>query len=256
MKPIFKYLLLLCLAASGHGASHACGSMCITMAGNQQFTTFRTHIDQSMFDKNMNKRRDENNAPPRKTDGAVSTQDITAKVSYQPDPRISEQVKAQVVDELIAELRKRGRHTADNENALRSALAKIEITDVFAPELKRFGLAPNNTAAAFTAFTSLGFAILNNKNEYPPAQNKALYKQISQALTATRSRSSDTEKQKFAESMYWVAYMNTLDYGNATKGTPGYTIANVKESVTQSMKQFRVNPNEMKFGDNGLEAVR
>lgn len=202
------------------------------------------------------RQRNENDVTQRKASSATGIEDISAKVSYQPDARISEQVKAEVLKELIAELTKRGRYSAENESALRRTFANIQITQIFAPELKKVGLTPNDTAAAFTAFTSLGFAILNNKNEYPPEQNKALYKQISQALAAAPKRSSDAEMQKFAEAMYWMAYMNTIDYGNARNGTPGYTMANVKMSVMQTMKQFRVNPDEIKFGPNGLQPVR
>ncbi len=188
-----------------------------------------------------------------KTNAPSSAPSIPAgQLVYQSDPRVSDQIKRQMLDAIIAEGTKRGRMTQSNAEALRNEFAKIDINKIFAVDTAKIGLKTNDTATALTAFITVGFSIMNDGRMATPAQQKALYVQLQRALLPGK-RTSDIDMQKFSEGLYWTAYINMLDYGNAKNKTPGYTTANVKNSVRQTLKTYNIDPAQMRIGTKGLE---
>ncbi len=176
----------------------------------------------------------------------------TGQLVYQSDPQVSDQVKRKILDAIIAEGNKRGRMTQSNADALRREFAKIEISKLFAEDVTKIGLKTNDTATALTAFVTVSFSIINDGRMATSAQQKALYSQIQRALLPGK-RTPDADMQKFSEGLYWTAYINLLDFANAKKQMPGFTVANVKNSVTQTLKIYNIDPTLLRLGSRGLE---
>jgi hypothetical protein len=265
LKPLLASLALIITLGAATPAQAADFGMMMAMQSIQMQNVILTNsTNKMMFDQQMDRMKQDHNqrygtAKPGSSgsdgnsNGAANSAN---KLTYQPDARVSEQIKKEVLDGLVAEMTKRGRYTADNEKMLRNAMGKIQIAEYFAAELKTVGLVPNDAAAAFTTFVSVGFSVLNDVNEYPAEQNKALYRQIKAVMADSAKSTSDVQLQKFAEMMYWTTFFNVMDYGNAKKETPGYTVQNVKASVAQSMKTLRIDPTVLAFGKSGLQKVR
>ncbi len=264
LKPLLAALALIITLGAAAPAQADFGMMMAMQSIQMQNVILTNSTNKMMFDQQMDRMKQDHNerygtaksgsaGSDGKSNGAANSAN---KLTYQPDPRVSEQIKKDVLDGLVAEMTKRGRYTADNEKLLRREMGKIQIAEHFAGELKTLGLAPNDAAAAFTTFVSVGFAVLNDVNEYPDAQNKALYRQIKAVMADSAKNASNLQLQKFAEMMYWTTFFNVLDYGNAKRETPGYTVQNVKASVAQSMKTLRIDPAVLAFGKSGLQKVR
>ena len=176
------------------------------------------------------------------------------ELTYRPEAKVSAQLKSMILDGMIAESRKRGKYTAQGESQLRSAFAKLSVTEVWKPSLDKLNLEPEDMVAALTTFAVVGFELLDDGKEFPAETNRLVYNQFKSAFAKNPNlaKMPDADRQKFSEACYWVAYVNALDFGNAQKATPGYTLENVKESVRQSMKSFRIDPDVLTINEKGL----
>jgi hypothetical protein len=264
LKPLLASLALIITLGAAPPAHADFGMMMAMQSIQMQNVILTNSTNKMMFDQQMDRMKQDHQQrygaeKPGSAGGGEKingAKNAANKLTYQPDARISEQIKKDVLDGLVAEMTKRGRYTAENEKLLRREMGKIQIAEHFAAELKTVGLVPYDAAAAFTAFVSVGFSVLNDVNEYPSEQNKALYRQIKAVMADSVKGVSDAQLQKFSEMMYWTTFFNVMDYGNAKRETPGYTTQNVKASVAQSMKTLRIDPAVLAFGKSGLQKAR
>ncbi len=184
---------------------------------------------------------------------SASSTDVKVNLGYRADPTISAQMKTSVLDGLIAELKKRGRWTVQNEAKLREAFAKLNVTNAFRDSLKKLKLIPEDMAAAMGVFVVTSFQILNGGAEYPDTTSLAVYNQFKRSFAKIHlAQISSVDRQKFCEALYWVAFMNATDFDNAQKGLPGYTAENVKDSVTQTLVRYKLDPARFTITKQGL----
>jgi hypothetical protein len=261
-----KLLSALVVLGVTQQAAWACG-MCQVQIQNSMFhnqvildsavSQRNMEINNDIVKRDMDKRGGGNSGGRSATGSGDKGSKTSASVdvshlNYAFDPKLSAQFKNKMMQWLLDESRRRGRLNPELEASFKSEFAKLDITNVFVPELSKYGLRPHNTASAVTAFVSVGYAILLDKETLAPTQIKAINRQIAGELALTK-RTSDVDMQKFSEGLYWTAYINALDWGNARNGVPGYTSANVKASVTQTMKQIGLDPEKIRVGNAGLE---
>jgi hypothetical protein len=175
-----------------------------------------------------------------------------ADSSYKPDSKITAQIKGDVLDFMVKESKKRGKHTNELEAKLRAEFAKLNINEVWQPEATKNGLKTEDIVTAITTFTLVGAQVLNDVEEVNKAQVQGTYQKF-KPTASILNKLSNAERQRYAEALYWTAYINTIDYQNAKNGTSGYTKENVKTSVSQSIKHLTpLDPDRLALGANGL----
>ena len=177
-------------------------------------------------------------------------------LTYKPSSKVSTELRNTFVNTLVAEAKKRGSLTPTNEKQLRDGFAKVDIAAEYQKALGPKGYEVTNIVTAMTVYVVQSFQVMDDLTTTSDELDRATYEQFKKAFSKVSAlgKMSDAEKQKFAEGLLWLAAFQDNDLVQAKKGTKGYTLENVKESVKSTLLGFKIDPDKIQLGEKGLEA--
>jgi arginase len=158
----------------------------------------------------------------------------------------SEKVKQDFIDRLVKRGRESGHVQPAQERALRQELGRIEFMATVRKTLQGMGHNPDSLASATAYWLLVNHGIAYGR-ESSNSQNKGVVKQFQRAYSDTPSmrKLSDAQKQEVAETMYWLATLQHLNYQQA-KGDPRARAA-VKAEAIASARAFGVDFERLKL---------
>lgn len=176
-------------------------------------------------------------------------------LTYKPSPKVSNELRALFVGQLITGARQNGTLSAANERQIRDGFARVDIAAEYGKLLKPRGYDVYNVATALTLYVVSSFEVLDGV-QTTDAQDRATYEQFRGALLTIPNvaRMTDTDKQKFAEGLMWLTAFQSNDVEQAQKGTPGYDLGKVKAQIRSTLQGFKLDPDRIRLGEKGLQA--
>jgi len=187
---------------------------------------------------------------------AVSSKPVSDKLlTYKPSSKVSADIRNTFINGLVAQGQKTGTLTLALEKQVRDGFSKVDIAAEYQKLLGPKGYDVYNVVTAMTLYVVSAFQILDDL-ETTDATDRAIYEQFKKAFGGVPAvaKMSDADKQNFAEALMWLTAFQANDLEQAKKGTNGYTLENVKESVSSSLKGFKIDPERIQVGEKGLEA--
>lgn len=175
-----------------------------------------------------------------------------ASFAYQRDVSASKANSAKLAAG-IAEVMAGGPNGSPEKKA--QVRANFENQDIAKEMAPRFAAShdPYDMVTALTVFGIVSFEILNPGmvgNRYSAALHQHLRDSYAQ-VPAARSASAQ-QKQRFAESLYWAAYLSSVMYALATKQSNGAALARLQASTREHLKAVRINPDRYTLTAQGL----
>jgi len=187
---------------------------------------------------------------------AVSNKPVSDKLlSFKPSSKVSADIRNTFINGFIAQGQRNGTLTPALEKQVRDGFGKVDIAAEYQKLLGPKGFDVYNVVTAMTLYVVSAFQILDDL-ETTDATDRAIYEQFKKAFGGVPAvaKMSDADKQNFAEALMWLTAFQANDLEQAKKGTNGYTLENVKESVSSSLKGFKIDPERIQVGEKGLEA--
>jgi hypothetical protein len=191
LRLISKTVLTLWAFLSTSAASYACGSMCMTMAANQQFVTHQTHIYKSMNDASMKRRRDGNdsdspspggsrtqassNAPQDAPSGFVKSRSRASAnnnpLPYNRDPALSAKLREEFLAGFMQQI---PGEAAD----MRSIAQQTDLIQIMAGFIQLQGLDSGSMENLIAFWYGQGWAIAHQKPLPTAQQYQAIAAQV------------------------------------------------------------------------------
>ncbi len=177
-----------------------------------------------------------------------------AALTYKPSSKVSSDLRNTMINISIARTQKNGTFTPALEKGVRDIFGKIDIAAEYQKLLKPKGYNVYNVATATTLYIVSAFEILDDM-QTTDATDKMAYDQFKRAFAAVPAvaQMTDEDKQKFAEALMWLTALQTNEFVQAKKGTKGYRLENVRDSVKTALKSFNIDSEKVQVGKKGLE---
>ncbi len=166
---------------------------------------------------------------------------------YKYSPQVSQEVKAQMIDRIVAQA------TSENRAALRKELQQIDMAGTVRTVLKQQGYEPDSVASATTYFILSNYGIAHG-TESTDAQNRAVLKQFEQAFGSMSSMrgTSDAQKQKSAELLYWFATLQHVQWKSVSGNAQARATAAAQ--AREAVKSLGVDFDKLAVTNQGLQA--
>lgn len=175
-------------------------------------------------------------------------------LTYRRDPKLAMDINAKVVETVLNMFRKSGQLTREREAEIRKNFGSRDVSQTFSKQISNAGMQPHDMVTALTMYAMIGYDILSDGRGTSAAQNRALNTHLKSAFAQTPeiAKMNNAARQRFAESLYWLAYLQGVDFALAQKGTPGKSTAEIKADVRRAMKSFRIDPDVYALTAQGL----
>lgn len=166
---------------------------------------------------------------------------------YKYSPQVSQEVKAQMIDRIVAQA------TSENRADLRKELQQIDMVGTVRTVLKQQGYEPDSVASATTYFILSNYGIAHG-TESTDAQNRAVLKQFEQAFGSMSSMrgASDAQKQKSAELLYWFATLQHIQWKSVSGNAQARATAAAQ--AKEAVKSLGVDFDKLAITNQGLRA--
>jgi len=185
---------------------------------------------------------------PRKKTSSIKNLD------FQHNPAISNQVRAEVLQELLQLGQEQGSLAPEQATVMREGLSQININDTVGVALERHGYPKHNLATAIVYWLITHLEIVHN-TEFTEKQKKVVYDSMMVSLgeSLEYKKMKDAEKQKMAEGMLWTALIPHLNWQNARKQGQAYMLKNSADLSRELLKkQLNIDADTITIADQGL----
>ncbi len=171
---------------------------------------------------------------------------------YTPNAQVRQQINQQMIQTLRQQLREKGRLDARAEQELR----RIENTGLIQQlrqALRSDGYEPDSVATAMAYWIVVHYGI-SQQMDLASLRGHALARQLRESLAGDSDMVSKSaaEKQRMAETLYWVGSLQMAQYLEAVQTGNRREISRLANESRISLSQTGVQ-NHIRNGSNGIE---
>lgn len=172
---------------------------------------------------------------------------------YRHSPQVSAQVREEIMRHLIVHGYNKGLMDYEREAELRATLGQTDLVAVVARELDARGYNPNSLATAVAYWLIVNYNIIHGTSS-TDHQEAAVLRQAQILLSRQPDMASvsDSEKQRMAEGMIWIASLQQYAYELAQQGAPGYDLGDVIADAHSALMTYGIDAYRLRLTANGF----
>jgi hypothetical protein len=258
LRLISKTLITLWVVLGASTASYACGSMCMTMAANQQFMTHQTYIYKSMNDASMKRRSDENATTQGNSTASQSAPSgfVRSKsrpsinenpLPYTRDPVLSSKLR----EAFLADF---AQQTPDPAERMRAITQQTDFVQLVAAFIQLQGLDSGSMENLIALWYGQSWAIAHQKPLPTAQQYQAIAAQVQRHFhkSPVFKNMDNASRQVFFEQQAYPLFLLNSNYTGYLKRGNTETLSRMAATTREGFKKMGLDLQNLQLTSRGL----